>query len=949
MGGIKHLSRGDKAKLFLLLLVTLFVLIAGSIGAWMLSILKKAPETDFTKVTTAIAQTSVIYDAEGEVIDEVDPSVFSNYVPLSAVPKDVRNAFLATEDRSFYSHKGLDGRQLFASLATNLKQGRIVRGGSTITQQLVKNLYLSTEQSVDRKVTEAYLTLAIEEALPKEKILEAYLNRIDLGMGAQGIDAAARAYFSKAPKDLTLEEGALLAGIVKSPSKYQPLKRIPEENVKDETPLAVRTIAGERYVLVENPHALARQKVVLAAMESAGYIDAKTRARAENRNLAFRPQEDAESPYTSYVADAISKEAEAHIAQALRLTREEAEKKVREGGLKIYSTIQPDMQHKLEALYDQFPDLVRSGADKGANFVDFSTDTEGNIVDEAGKILYLSHDDLFLDDGSLRLTKEAFSRAGGDLLLSGRYFSFDDGILTLKPSYYLDGDGNLCTVSRITTAFEEEDVQSGSDYRISAKALKKYGDKIAIDDEECILSGELFLASENINLQPQSAAIIIDNKDGSVGAFVGGNDVTDPARKRYNHLFGKRQPGSVFMPLSTYLTALCRKDTLATAYDDIPMYVDGLIWPEGHKFRGNTIFAEALEQGRKSVSGKLLEKYGYDNTLKTLKTLGLYADSEDDDIVTPQESANRHDFTFDAMASGNLVNGTNLMHMTGAYAKIASSNTGNIHMVQKITDASGEVLYEAKVKKSEFPRKADVLLRYALGSTDVAKRLGAKGYDAFAVLGSNKYNADYFALGATPGYTCGLWLGNDLQKLALTKNDAVVSDFYAKLYDIPNDKSTWELPKNLEKKEVSDRTGLLASAYARRAKSIVSLPFLPNTAPTEVTERYTRKLICAVSGELASTYCPYETITYGYYYARPDGYKPEDFDGIVPEDFYAGPRRYCTVHTKEWYMQEQERIRQELEEQRRQEEEENEGDDEDDDNNTDNRQQSQKQNNRKRN
>ncbi len=183
----KHVLRHKKTwQLILVGLLFIFVLLAGIAAIWVVSILKDLPAVDFNDLTTSIPQTSYILDAEGETIDEVDPSVFSENIPIDQVPDHMKQAFLAVEDRSFYDHHGMDARQLAASILANAKSGAIERGGSTITQQLVKNVYLSGEQSLDRKIKEAYLTLGMEEKLSKDAILEAYLNRVDLGLGSQG-------------------------------------------------------------------------------------------------------------------------------------------------------------------------------------------------------------------------------------------------------------------------------------------------------------------------------------------------------------------------------------------------------------------------------------------------------------------------------------------------------------------------------------------------------------------------------------------------------------------------------------------------------------------------------------------------------------------------------------------------------------------------------------------
>ncbi len=149
-------------------------------------------------------------------------------VPLSAVPKHLQNAVLAAEDARFYSHFGIDVFGVLRALRTNLRRMRIVQGGSTITQQLAKNFFLTPTRSLWRKLREAELALLLELRFTKEEILQAYLNKIYFGQegprGIYGVEDAADFYFSKRVGDLTLEEAALLAGIIRSPHRYSPLR-----------------------------------------------------------------------------------------------------------------------------------------------------------------------------------------------------------------------------------------------------------------------------------------------------------------------------------------------------------------------------------------------------------------------------------------------------------------------------------------------------------------------------------------------------------------------------------------------------------------------------------------------------------------------------------------------------------------------------------------------------
>ena len=143
-------------------------------------------------------------------------------VSLPELPDHLVKAFLATEDRRFYEHGGVDLRGTMRALWTNIRSGRVVQGGSTITQQLAKNLFLSPEQTYERKAREALLALWLEGRYEKDEILSLYLNRIYLGAGAHGVDSAAQTYFGKSARDVSLAEAVMLAGLPKAPSTYAP-------------------------------------------------------------------------------------------------------------------------------------------------------------------------------------------------------------------------------------------------------------------------------------------------------------------------------------------------------------------------------------------------------------------------------------------------------------------------------------------------------------------------------------------------------------------------------------------------------------------------------------------------------------------------------------------------------------------------------------------------------
>ena len=206
------------------------IIAGGALVGIVVSILGDIPTIDPTTIN-ALDQTSTIYDSEGNLIEKIQAHEFRTIVKLNEMPKHLRLAFISIEDERFYDHIGIDPKGIIASAVDNIKAGYIVRGGSTITQQLVKNVYLDKDKEWDRKIKEAYLAIKMEkDYLTKDQILEAYLNRVNLGQNAYGVQEAAQTYFSKDVGDLSIAESALIAGIVKSPSRFSPYKTVRPEN-----------------------------------------------------------------------------------------------------------------------------------------------------------------------------------------------------------------------------------------------------------------------------------------------------------------------------------------------------------------------------------------------------------------------------------------------------------------------------------------------------------------------------------------------------------------------------------------------------------------------------------------------------------------------------------------------------------------------------------------------
>lgn len=208
-------------------------------------------------------QPSVMFvDRQGEIIGVRGP-YYGRRARLADLPAYVPQAFLAIEDRRFYTHEGIDRTAVLRALMANLRAGETVQGGSTISQQLARNLFLTPAQTVNRKLREMVLASRIERRLSKNEILELYLNRVYLGDQAYGIDAAARRFFGKSANELTLAEAAMLAGLPKAPSRSAPTENL--------------------------DRATARQQVVLDAMAEAQFITAAQRDEARGQRIRIAP------------------------------------------------------------------------------------------------------------------------------------------------------------------------------------------------------------------------------------------------------------------------------------------------------------------------------------------------------------------------------------------------------------------------------------------------------------------------------------------------------------------------------------------------------------------------------------------------------------------------------------------------------------------------------------
>ena len=300
-------------------------------------ILSSAPDIDPTEVLPKGFAT-VVYDAKGnEITKLVAANSNRSYEKMDMIPQDLADAFVAIEDERFYSHNGIDIKAIMRAGVEVIKsKGKLSQGGSTITQQLIKNNVFdnwtneSTIQKIKRKIQEQYLAIDLEKKMSKEDILEAYMNTINLGQNTLGVKAAASRYFNKQTYQLTLSECAVIAAITQNPSKYNPISH-PEENVK-------------------------RRGDVLEKMLEQGYItqaeyDEAMADDVYSRIATVNEETENNSVYT-YFVDEVTEQVTQDLMEIKGFNETQAYRLVYSGGLSIYTTQDPDIQAICDEVYE---------------------------------------------------------------------------------------------------------------------------------------------------------------------------------------------------------------------------------------------------------------------------------------------------------------------------------------------------------------------------------------------------------------------------------------------------------------------------------------------------------------------------------------------------------------------------------------------------------------------
>ncbi len=342
-------------KVFLILMIVGGLLGSGVVYFYVSNVLKTVDPIDPTLIEKSLTENSVIVDGEGRILEQIQNDGLRTVVRYNDMSKNLINAFVAVEDKTFWEHNGFNFIRLIGAFKDTVTSGKRLGGTSTITQQLARNIYLTevrSERSVDRKIKEAYYAIELEKYLKKEQIIEGYLNQIYLGSGANGVEAASQTYFSKSAIDLDLVEAAMLAGVPKSPTAYAPMITKKKVDITDED--YVLDDSDPLYTVVFNPKCESRYKTVISLMKTNGYLtDAEYEAaKSADLKTKLNPSKSTQTEITSYFADMVKDDVINDLIEAYGYTYNEAANMLYTKGLVIHSTIDFDMQKILESNYD---------------------------------------------------------------------------------------------------------------------------------------------------------------------------------------------------------------------------------------------------------------------------------------------------------------------------------------------------------------------------------------------------------------------------------------------------------------------------------------------------------------------------------------------------------------------------------------------------------------------
>ena len=721
-------------------------------------------------------------------------------VPLEKMPRFLVEAFLASEDKTFFKHQGVDFRGIARAAVTNLRAGRIVEGASTITQQLCKTL-LTTDKSFVRKAREAILARRTESRLSKLEILFLYLNQIYLGHGAYGVQAAAQNYFRKDVWQLSLAEASMLAGLPPAPGRVTPILDMSKARI--------------------------RQQRVLDRMVEEGFLERSAADAAAAEALVVYPElPEIFHDRSPYFTEHVRKHVQSKYGY----------KALNTDGLEVYMTVDADYQHMARAALQE--GLLQLGERQGYT----------------GPLEHLRDDELDDFVTSLR------AHYGESPLEAETYYI---GVVTEVDKHgakvqvgahqaWLPLKGGM----QWAVPYDEE--ESKNELRIAdAQEALTRGDVVLVRlnrgkkfrDREPGEPPVLALSQEPV---AQGALVSMDPRTGYVVAMVGGYDFD---QSEYNRAFqGCRQPGSVFKPL-VYSLALDQDYTLATPLADTPIAVYDsqrqYIWkPKNYEgsYKGEVILRNALINSMNIPSIRVINHVGPENAVAWATQLGITTPLSPDQALVLGSSCV---YPWDMVQVYGVFALRGVRPRTAFIKRIIDRDGRILEDRTAFNDAWAptapkldgmlRILFEPRDRA--MSEQTAFLTQVALkGVVDGGTAVKAKRLNKPAGGKTGTTDAyDAWFLGFTESLVTGVWAGSDLnrRKLGSWETGGKVAlpvwlDFMEQaLADVPQRDFTRDPPPGIIFESIDASTGLLAA----RGNRAIQLPFKKGTEPRERARR----------------------------------------------------------------------------------------------------------------
>lgn len=800
-------------------LIVLFAIMVVIFFIYCFIVISMAPKIDPSKLYDNIAESSTVYNDEGKAIDNVYYTEDRKFISYDDLPANAVNAFVALEDKTFWKHHGFNWTRMMGAVVQSVTGSGAISGTSTITQQLARNVYLpniKSQRSIRRKVIEMYYASQIEHALSKKEIITAYLNTIYLGFGNYGIDTAAHSYFSKDPKDLSLEECAALAALPQAPDSYALVKLADSSTVTEgDTNIIMR----EPDTYICNDMSKDRRQTCLDLMEKQGYITKKQHDQVYNKPLIdfINPDIKTTTGNDSYFTDYMVNEVKKDLMKKYNITEEEASRMIYTGGLNIYSTLDSDAQN---AIVKEFKDESNFPSLTG-----FRYDGNGNMLDSSGYVMLYKYSNFFDSSGNFIMgPDEATVNKNGSVTIKrghrlNIYRTESNGIVDYSLEFkqtFINEDGvlNVYPGGYIKIPAEYKKLDKNNDLVISSKFFKKYPGQIQIDGSKVILTQDVYSLPSKV-MQPQAAMVIVENGTGHIKAMVGGRNVV--GRQLYNRTIHTRQSGSSIKPLSVYGAALQKSYdlqaegqkfsyhnvgnsrqgtsgygdylTAASTIVDEPLYFGGQQWPKNaeNNFVGSVSFRKALQQSINTCAVKIQQQVGNDYSAEMLKKFGLTT-------VVTDTSKSSNDMTPAALALGGFTHGVKPLEMAQAYASFPNGGVRKDSVAYtKVTDRNGKVLLKSKSSSHKVLDEGVAWIMTDLLKSVVSNGLGQpaaiSGVQAGGKTGTTNDNYDIWFDGFTPHYTAVLWIGSDVN-IKLTSMSNMAAALWGKIMNqIPKAKT----------------------------------------------------------------------------------------------------------------------------------------------------------------